>query len=194
MVSDRKADANAANAQLSTGPRTEEGKARSSQNALKHGLTAKELIILDDEREEFEDFRVDFINDLAPEDTLETVLVNQALHAAWNLKRFRRLEADLMVKGIDPILDESSARTLDRLQRYAARAERSYFKAIDELRKHQTHRALWDNSQDLDECPVLADVAAVAKRSQQSAINLERPSSAIHVYPPCEKNFVPLRR
>src|SRR5438105_14656593 len=46
-MSPARQSANAANAQLSTGPRTEEGKARSSQNARSHGLTASHLVISD---------------------------------------------------------------------------------------------------------------------------------------------------
>lgn len=194
MVSDQKAAANAANAQLSTGPRTEEGKARSSQNALKHGLTAKQLIIREDEREEFEQFRVDFINDIEPEDTLEVVAVNHALHAAWNLKRFRRLEADLMANGLDPLLDDSAAKTLDRLQRYAARAERSYYQAMSELRKLQTHRSLYAVSRELDEpYPRLCDMAATAKRTHQMLEYFRKPLH-FDLNETWDQNFVPLRR
>ena len=42
-VSDRKREANRQNAQHSTGPRTPEGKAASSQNAVKHGIFVKQL-------------------------------------------------------------------------------------------------------------------------------------------------------
>jgi hypothetical protein len=45
--------ANAANALHSTGPRTPEGKTRSSQNASKHGLTARQVVIAPGEQEEF---------------------------------------------------------------------------------------------------------------------------------------------
>ena len=45
MSSEARQTANAANARLSTGPSTEEGKARSSQNARTHGLTAARLVI-----------------------------------------------------------------------------------------------------------------------------------------------------
>ena len=51
--------ANAANAQHSTGPRTPEGKTRSSQNASKHGLTAREIVIAPGEQEEFDDLLAD---------------------------------------------------------------------------------------------------------------------------------------
>ena len=56
--------------------------------------------------------------------------------------RFRRLESWLMASDIDPVLDEASTKTLDRLNRYAARAERSYYLAIQELRTLQTNRTL----------------------------------------------------
>ena len=45
MATDRQIEANRKNAQKCTGPRTEKGRARSSQNALKTGLDAKSVRI-----------------------------------------------------------------------------------------------------------------------------------------------------
>ena len=53
MTSEARQTANAANALLSTGPRTNEGKARSSQNARQHGLTAAQVVIAAEDRDEF---------------------------------------------------------------------------------------------------------------------------------------------
>ena len=39
MISDRKIQANRANARASTGPKSEQGRARSARNALRHGLS-----------------------------------------------------------------------------------------------------------------------------------------------------------
>jgi hypothetical protein len=58
------------------------------------------------------------------------------------MMRFRRLESWLMASDIDPALDDASAKTLDRLNRYATRAERSYYRAIQELRTLQTNLTL----------------------------------------------------
>jgi hypothetical protein len=44
MTSFRQIEANRRNAQLSTGPCSEEGKRRSRQNAVRHGLTAETVI------------------------------------------------------------------------------------------------------------------------------------------------------
>src|SRR5690242_18812739 len=49
MATPRQVEANRRNAQLSTGPVTEEGKARSRSNALKHGLAAETLLMPGDE-------------------------------------------------------------------------------------------------------------------------------------------------
>src|SRR5690349_10676445 len=59
-VSAARQTANAANAQLSTGPRTPEGKAHSSANARKHGLIAADLLIGPEDREEFNTMLADY--------------------------------------------------------------------------------------------------------------------------------------
>jgi hypothetical protein len=50
----QRAEANRINAQRSSGPRTELGKSRSKMNALKHGLSAKKIVIGDEDPKEFE--------------------------------------------------------------------------------------------------------------------------------------------
>ena len=77
MFSERRLLANQANARLSTGPQTPEGKARSSQNARKHGLSARQVVIAPQEREEFEDFLASYQDDLQPQGMLEQDLFNQ---------------------------------------------------------------------------------------------------------------------
>ena len=51
MSSAAQVAANQANAQLSTGPKTTEGKASSSRNALKTGLTGRTMILPKDQAE-----------------------------------------------------------------------------------------------------------------------------------------------
>ena len=143
MSSERRLLANQANARLSTGPQTPEGKARSSQNARKHGLSARQVVIAPQEREEFEDFLASYQDDLQPQGMLEQDLFNQLALAAWNLRRISRLEAGLATDG-DPLATESAAAALQRLARYHTRAERTFFRSLRELRALQTNRALRD--------------------------------------------------
>src|SRR5260370_3311369 len=84
--------ANAANAQHSTGPRTPEGRARSSQNARTHGLTARDVLIAPDEREEFEELLSDYQTDVQPQGAAQQSLFDYLVAAAWNLRRIRRME------------------------------------------------------------------------------------------------------
>ena len=57
MATEKQIAANRANAQLSTGPRTDAGKAASSSNAVSHGLTSRGFIILPGQREAFDQLR-----------------------------------------------------------------------------------------------------------------------------------------
>jgi len=175
MTATARATANAANASLSTGPRTETAKARSSRNAIKHGLTSKHLVIAPGEEEEFAELHDSLLEQLAPEGALEMGLFNMLAHAAWNLQRFRALEAQLMVNGLDSLLDERTAKTLDRLQRYAASNQRSYFSALKELRTVQNNRLLRLALEGQDDTPLpeLVSIAELTKRTQQLEANTE---------------------
>ncbi len=164
--------ANAANAQHSTGPRTPEGKARSSQNATQHGLTSTRLIVREDEREEFEELQTSLREEVHPEGALEQDIFTQLLHASWNLRRLRRLEAEQFVDGVDPLTDPAKQAEMDRLARYQARHERSYYRALKELRTLQTNcmiRITLENQGKLrGQAPALVAWGEVSKRTQRN--------------------------
>ena len=141
MASQAQILANRQNAQQSTGPLTPEGKARSSQNARKHGLTAQELIVRDDEREAYASLEADLVADLKPQGALEDLVFNQLLHAAWNQRRLRRLEAELFHHNLDPLANPTQDPILDRYARYQARFDRAFTRALRELKSLQTERA-----------------------------------------------------
>ena len=79
--------ANRANAQKSTGPKSEAGKARSAMNALKHGLCAEKLLIDEEEREAWEELRADYLARLRPEGPAKTRLAAQIAQVAWRRER-----------------------------------------------------------------------------------------------------------
>ena len=66
QTSQARIEANRRNAQKSTGPRTPEGKAKSSRNRLVHGLRANKHLILDDDPADFLLLLQDFIDRFQP--------------------------------------------------------------------------------------------------------------------------------
>jgi len=62
MATEAQIRANRRNAQKSTGPRTRQGKAALSQNAVKHGLSARQAIISAETQADFELYRSCFVN------------------------------------------------------------------------------------------------------------------------------------
>ena len=142
MASPAQITANQANAQNSTGPRTTQGKQRVAHNAVRHGLTARHFVIRDDEQEEFAALEASLFEELDPRGALETITFQELLHAAWNLQRFSRIEAEVSLGTADDFTDPGACAVLDRLSRYQARAQRAFYKAQSELRILQTDRAL----------------------------------------------------
>ncbi len=119
MTSDAQRAANRRNAQHSTGPKTPEGKAASSLNALRHGLCSKQLILFDEKEEDFDGFLGDLIADYAPADLPEAILVERIAVTHWRLRRVWRAEAAAFT---DDAKDEIRQRARDKME--SAVAER----------------------------------------------------------------------
>ena len=96
MTSQRQFEANRAYAKRSTGPRTSDGKARSRMNAVKHGLTAKYIVIGDEDPDEFEALRADLESDFQPSTRLEHELIDRLAGLLWRLRRVPGVEAALV--------------------------------------------------------------------------------------------------
>jgi len=165
MATPAQKQANRINAQKSTGPKSDDGKARSSQNARTHGLTSRECFVPPGEEEEFDSFVGGLREDLRPEGTLEEALFREVVHAAWTMQRCHRAEASLgQGSGVDPMLDEQNEAKLRRIDAYFRRAERSFHKSIKELRALQTERA-YRRAAHAEEPAIVKDAPLVAYRT-----------------------------
>jgi len=166
-----RAEANRANAQKSTGPRTEAGKAASSKNALKEGFTASFAIVLPEEQSLYDAFLTGCRDELRPEGILEEDLFRRITLAAWNLRRIERLQQKLYTEtGVDPLESDNPEVTakLEHYARHQVLNERSYHRALKELRLLQDNRiAAAQLAKTLPaDIPPLADAEAVSQRSR----------------------------
>src|SRR5713226_2261728 len=87
MTSEAKIEANRRNAFKSTGPKTEWGRARARLNALRHGMTAKQLVATDEDFGDFARFSAELRATLAPADAVEEQLVESIVVSTWRLRR-----------------------------------------------------------------------------------------------------------
>src|SRR4051812_7266096 len=93
--------ASAENGRLSQGPKTQAGKDRSRFNAVVHGLTAKKIVLLENESEEkFEILEYRYQQQLEPEGPVEEFMVDDLVADDWRIRRARGLEATMMNKAV----------------------------------------------------------------------------------------------
>ena len=95
MTSFRQIEANRCNAQLSTGPVTEEGKRRSRQNAVRHGLTAETVIDALEGAEDYAAFEMAVTADYDAQSAVERELALRLASLLWRLRRATAIESGL---------------------------------------------------------------------------------------------------
>src|SRR5262249_39292844 len=114
MSSFRQIEANRRNARLSTGPVTEEGKERSRQNALRHGLTAETVIDALEDAEDYAAFEMAVTADYDAQSAVERELVLRLASLLWRLRRATPIESGLFKNQAKHLLPFRQRRQADQ--------------------------------------------------------------------------------
>jgi len=138
VSSQRQIEANRLNAQKSTGPRTPHGKQRVASNALKHGLTGKQVVMSNENPADFDEFRSALFSDLDPQGALEELLADKIVADAWRVRRVPVLEAALHARGESDLRVERLTSIIGQIRQRAniflrmAENERAHVEAKDQ--------------------------------------------------------------
>src|SRR5260370_12844469 len=107
MTSELKSETSRSNGAKSRGPKTAEGREKSSRNSLDHGFTAKKTILLACEnQEQFQKMRSDYAATYQPGSAVEEDLVSEMVACCWRMQRLRLIETALIDSEMDRDLPE----------------------------------------------------------------------------------------
>src|SRR5260370_19375880 len=102
MIFDLKSEASRANGAKSHGPKTAEGREKSSHNSFKHGFTAKKTIVLECEnKEQFQQVLGYYTVTYQPGSAVEEDLVSEMVACRWRMQRLRLIETALIDSEMD---------------------------------------------------------------------------------------------
>ncbi len=153
-TSQKQLEANQQNAKLG-GVKTEEGKAISRFNALKHGLLSREVLLKDEDEENLIELGKRLREELKPATEIELVLVDRVTTNIWRLRRAMKIEREMIENETKSDYLSGSSKTLgaafisdlgqygsfDKFMRYENSIERGIYKALHELQRLQTSRS-----------------------------------------------------
>ena len=155
MPSQAQLDANRANAQHSTGPKSEAGKAASAQNATRHGFRSQTVLLPGDDPAQYQDMLEELRRHFNPGDLTEDRCVREMADAEWRLRRVRRHVEVTLTRKIeertlanpdkDPIelqalAHEQLEKTLAGYLRYESKFERQHDRAYRQWAQYQDGR------------------------------------------------------
>jgi len=135
---------NRANAQHSTGPKTEAGKQKSSLNALRHGLTGQVVLLPTDDPQVYEAHLKSLVDLYQPSDPNEAILVQFMADTAWRLNRITALESKLLMSDASI---EVQYKALASLSMHSQRLSRQYERTDLRLRQIQDTRRAQEKDQ-----------------------------------------------
>lgn len=144
MASEKQFMANKQNALKSTGPRTENGKATTSKNAIKHGILSKEIYLDAGMQPDFNKLREGLYFQFKPQGELEDFLLDRIINCAWRLAILTRIESQIYQKEsassyiekhqISQAFLSYTQNAMAHLNRYETNIERSLYRALEELK------------------------------------------------------------
>ena len=120
MASHKQLLANRLNAKKSTGPKTPEGKRRSSFNSIKHGLTCEKHVAIGENKREFELLKLRVLRDFPVFDVKSEIYVRKIIQYEWSLRRYQLIETGIFSRES---LDYNQSENITRKDYYLDSAE-----------------------------------------------------------------------
>jgi hypothetical protein len=151
--------ANRLNAEKSHGPTTPQGRARSKMNALRHGLTARVVVLPSEDMDAYNAFSKEIVDSLDPQTPVERQFAQTVADNQWRINRIRSIEDGMLGMGhFEPAGDfdcptpeihsamtaarafRDDSKSLINLSIYEQRLHRSMKESLRQLRELQTER------------------------------------------------------
>jgi hypothetical protein len=192
MSSQAQIDANRANAQKATGPKTPEGRAAVRLNGLQHGLRAETAVLPCEDAAEFDSLKQEFESEFQPVGAQECFLFEEIVLAAWRLQRARIYETalssrlfrtasnhqirsgaspdDLKALGAMLLEDAEGKKLLDYVSRIEGRYRRTYSKAVRDIRELQEARRAAAQQRAASAAAEAASAASPASQSESALV------------------------
>ena len=134
-ISQKQLEANRENAKLG-GVKTEEGKAVSRYNTMRHGLLSGQVLLEKEDESLLLELEKRLRSELKPANEMELLLVDRIAGNVWRLKRALGMEKHGVITSSGGLMYDS-----DRFFRYEIMLERSIYKALHELQRIQATRS-----------------------------------------------------
>jgi hypothetical protein len=114
MASEKQIAANRRNALKSTGPKTEAGRQIVSRNAITHGLTGAQGLVLPEEADEYFRLGEAVFGQWNPEGAVEQFHCERMVQAAWRLRRIQRIETSVLMEMCQKQRESDAEPTIGR--------------------------------------------------------------------------------
>ncbi len=106
MASLRKTESCKVNGAKAAGARSPEGIERAKMNALKHGITARALVLPGESSDMFDEFAASLRDELNPQSPIQHILVNDIIGAAWRQRRYLVFETNAIAHTTEEMRTE----------------------------------------------------------------------------------------
>ena len=130
-------EANRANAQLSTGPTTEEGKAIAALNSLRHGFNGVFCVLPSESSKAFVRLVDNLFKEHQPATSTEQLLVTDMARHYWLTQRAIRLQEEALANHLD---DGILAKQLALYMRYQTTNQRAFHRCLQDFLKLRKQR------------------------------------------------------
>ena len=161
MSTPSRAEINLLNSQHSTGPKSAEGKQRSSMNALRHGLTSQRAVLPTEDPSAYQLHVNAYTGEYNPKGTTESDLVRSLADVSWRLNRVAALETNLIDEAESAVI---LAKALASLSMHSQRLSRQFERTAAQLCELQTTRRAKEQA-DLDKVLDIIELNDFTKES-----------------------------